>query len=95
MPATKVGKGYDFSGIYVPITTPFNKDESIAWDKLESNIKKMNSTKVKGYVVQGSTGEFCYLSTDEKIKTISKVKPLAKVILHEITVNFICNHDHD
>ena len=73
MAKQKVSKGYDFSGIYVPITTPFNNDESIAWDKLESNIKKMNSTKVKGYVVQGSTGEFCYLSTEEKLQTIERV----------------------
>ena len=69
----KVSKGYDFSGIYTPITTPFNDDESIAWDKLESNIKKMNATKLKGYVVQGSTGEFCYLSTEEKVETVRKV----------------------
>ena len=73
MAKPKISKGYDFSGIYVPITTPFNDDESIAWDKLESNIKKMNSTKVKGYVVQGSTGEFCYLSTEEKLQTIERV----------------------
>ena len=73
MAKQKLSKGYDFSGIYVPITTPFNDDESIAWDKLESNIKKMNSTKVKGYVVQGSTGEFCYLSTEEKLQTIERV----------------------
>ena len=69
----EVSKGYDFSGIYTPITTPFNDDESIAWDKLESNIKKMNATKLKGYVVQGSTGEFCYLSTEEKVETVRKV----------------------
>ena len=68
-----IQKGYDFSGIYVPIITPFNDDESIAWDKLESNIKKMNNSKVKGYVVQGSTGEFCYLSSEEKIETVKKV----------------------
>ena len=68
-----IQKGYDFSGIYVPIITPFNEDESIAWDKLESNIKKMNNSRVKGYVVQGSTGEFCYLSNEEKIETVKKV----------------------
>ena len=69
-------KGYDFSGIYVPITTPFNDDETIAWDKLESNIKQMNNSNVKGYVVQGSTGEFCYLSAEEKVKTVKKVNDL-------------------
>ena len=73
MSVRKLFKGYDFSGIYVPITTPFNEDESIAWDKLESNIKKMNASNLKGYVVQGSTGEFCYLTEEEKVETIKKV----------------------
>ena len=71
---TKVcSKGYDVSGIFVPITTPFNEDESIAWDKLESNIKKMNTLNFKGFVVQGFTGEFCYLGADEKVQTVQKV----------------------
>ena len=73
-------KGYDFSGIYVPITTPFNDDESIAWEKLESNIKKMNASNVKGFVVQGSTGEFCYLSAEEKVNTVKKVDTYLSLI---------------
>ena len=86
----KVSKGYDFSGIYVPIITPFNEDESIAWDKLESNIKKMNNSKVKGYVVQGSTGEFCYLSGEEKIQTVKKVFfPFHKITLILFTISIV------
>ena len=63
----------NFSGVYPPITTPFNEDESIAWDKLEQNLIKMNSMKLRGYLVQGSNGEYCYLSAEERVEMIRKV----------------------
>ena len=63
----------DFSGVYPPITTPFNKDETIAWDKLETNLSKMNDIPLRGYLVQGSNGEYCYLSAEERVEMIKKV----------------------
>ena len=63
----------DFSGVYPPITTPFNKDETIAWDKLETNLSKMNNIPLRGYLVQGSNGEYCYLSAEERVEMIKKV----------------------
>lgn len=44
----------DISGLYPPIATPFNKDESIAYDKLEDNIQKWNTIPFKGmlYITQ-------------------------------------------
>ena len=44
----------DISGLYPPIATPFNKDESIAYDKLEDNIQKWNKIPFKGmlYITQ-------------------------------------------
>lgn len=38
----------DLGGIYPPIATPFNKDESIAYDKLADNMRKWNSIPFKG-----------------------------------------------
>lgn len=38
----------DLSGILPPIATPFNDDESIAFDKLEENVKKWNAISFKG-----------------------------------------------
>ena len=32
--------GLDLTGVYPPICTPFNKDQSIAWDKLDQNMKR-------------------------------------------------------
>ena len=65
----------DLSGVYPPITTPFNQDESIAWDKLETNLSKMNDIPLRGYLVQGSNGEYCYLSAEERVEMIKKVQP--------------------
>ena len=39
---------HDFSGIYPPIPTPFNANESIAYDKLEFNISKWNAIPLRG-----------------------------------------------
>ncbi|KAL7645124.1 UNVERIFIED_CONTAM: hypothetical protein RMT77_003502 [Armadillidium vulgare] len=64
--------GLSLNGILPPITTPFNEDESIAWDKLEANFKKWNNFPFRGYVVEGSTGEYIYLTTEEKIELIRK-----------------------
>ena len=76
----------DLSGIYPPIVTPFNQDESIAWDKLESNISKWNQHPLTGFLVHGSNGEFCYLNTKERVEVIKKVKENAgpgKTIVEE------------
>jgi 4-hydroxy-2-oxoglutarate aldolase len=56
------------SGIYPPITTPFNSDGEIYEAKLRHNIEKLNKTGLSGYVVCGSTGESVHLTTDEKIR---------------------------
>ena len=63
----------NFAGVYPPITTPFNQDESIAWNKLEENLSKLNTMKLRGYLVQGSNGEYCYLSAEERVEMIRKV----------------------
>jgi len=67
----------DLSGVYPPIVTPFNKDESIAWDKLKSNISKWNQHPLAGFLVHGSNGEFCYLNTQERVEVINAVKESA------------------
>jgi len=71
-------KQMDFSGVYPPITTPFNaKDESISWSDLESNLDKFNRTNLRGYLVQGSNGEYCYMTDEERVEMIRKVREFA------------------
>jgi len=72
--ASSTSPSLDLTGIFPPIVTPFNTDESIAWDKLESNLEKLKSTKIRGVLVHGSNGEFVYLSTEERVQMIKLVK---------------------
>ena len=61
-------------GIFPPIVTPFNVNQSVAWDKLEANIEKLNQEPLAGYLVHGSNGEFCYLSTQEKLEAVKVMR---------------------
>ncbi|XP_071946779.1 4-hydroxy-2-oxoglutarate aldolase, mitochondrial-like [Antedon mediterranea] len=77
-------KNVDISGIFPPIVTPFDTDESIRYDYLEENIRRWNSIPFKGYAVHGSNGEFAYLSKEERVEILKHVKKFAtddKVII--------------
>jgi 4-hydroxy-2-oxoglutarate aldolase len=62
----------DLNGIFPPITTPFI-DDSVAYDKLASNIEKYGPTGLRGFVVLGSNGEYVSLSEEEKRKVVETV----------------------
>jgi 4-hydroxy-2-oxoglutarate aldolase len=63
----------DLKGIIPPITSPFIDDE-IAFDKLKSNIEKLNKMNIAGYVILGSNGESVFLTREEKIRIIAYVR---------------------
>ncbi|XP_045190999.2 4-hydroxy-2-oxoglutarate aldolase, mitochondrial-like [Mercenaria mercenaria] len=67
----------DLSGIYPPIVTPFNADETIAYDKLQQNMERWNKIPFRGYVVQGSNGEYVYLREDERVELVRRVSEMA------------------
>ncbi len=56
-------------GVYAPIGTPFVKEE-VAFDQLESNVKKYAQSKLSGYLAIGSNGECVNLSEAEKFKAL-------------------------
>ncbi|XP_003728901.1 4-hydroxy-2-oxoglutarate aldolase, mitochondrial [Strongylocentrotus purpuratus] len=64
----------DLSGVMPPIATPFDKDENIRYDLLEENINKWNKIPFRGYVVQGSSGEYMYLSKEERVEIVKRVR---------------------
>ena len=66
----------DLSGVFPPIVTPFASNQSLAWDKLEENVGKLNKEPLAGFLVHGSNGEFCYLDTREKLDMVKTVKNL-------------------
>ena len=55
------------SGIFPPITTPFDHNGDIYKVKIEHNVTKWNMTSLAGYVVCGSTGESVMLTSEEKL----------------------------
>jgi 4-hydroxy-2-oxoglutarate aldolase len=67
MPEITGGQKPDLSGIYPPIPTPFNPDESIAFDRLESNLEKWLAQPLDGVVMPGSNSEAAHLSEDERV----------------------------
>lgn len=48
--STSAVRNMDISGIYPPIATPFNEDETIAYDKLQHNMDKWNKIPLRGII---------------------------------------------
>jgi 4-hydroxy-2-oxoglutarate aldolase len=73
----------NLSGVFSPITTPF-QDGELALEKLRSNLQKWNMTGLSGYLVLGSNGETVYLNEQEKIKIIEVAResiPESKIMM--------------
>ncbi|CAG5945814.1 unnamed protein product [Menidia menidia] len=60
----------DFSGIYPPIATPFTAREAVDYEKLEENLQKYATVPFKGLVVQGSNGEYPFLTEEERLEVV-------------------------
>jgi 4-hydroxy-2-oxoglutarate aldolase len=60
----------DLSGIYPPITTPFNDDEKmeVAYDHLASNLERWKAQPLNGVVMPGSNSEAAHLTRDERLQ---------------------------
>jgi len=54
-------KSLDISGVYPPISTPFDSHEEISYDKLEANLRLWNKAPFRGrptngcFLIQAST----------------------------------------
>ncbi|XP_023276484.1 4-hydroxy-2-oxoglutarate aldolase, mitochondrial [Seriola lalandi dorsalis] len=74
----------DLSGIYPPIATPFTAKEDVDYRRLEENLQKYNKIPFKGLVVQGSNGEYPYLTEEERVEVVRTVRrslPADKVLM--------------
>ena len=61
-----------FKGVYTAIVTPFNDDESIAWDCFEKLVDFQIKNKVAGLVPCGTTGESPTLTHEEQDEVIAR-----------------------
>jgi 4-hydroxy-2-oxoglutarate aldolase len=65
------------SGIFPPVTTPFNERGEVDYAALSSNIARYNQDGLAGYVALGSNGEVVHLSTEERTRVIETIKRCA------------------
>lgn len=82
--ASKEGRKLDIAGIYPPLTTPFTAASEVDYGKLEENLYKLGALPFKGFVVQGSNGEFPLLTSSERLEVVSRVRqamPKDKLLL--------------
>ena len=81
--------GSEFKGMegaFVPIFTPYTKDDKINGDMVGKQVERLLKAGVKGFYVGGGTGEHVLLSLAERKylaeAAISAVNGRAKVIIH-------------
>jgi 4-hydroxy-2-oxoglutarate aldolase len=71
MQSTKLNA--QLSGIFVPICTPFNDDESLDLASLRFNLETYATTELKGYLALGSNGENKSLTEEEKLTVLETI----------------------
>jgi len=72
------------SGVFAPIATPFNEQGGLLLEELSSNIQRLNRSRLRGYLVLGTNGEFRSLSNHEQVEVLKAVVKTAsqdKVIM--------------
>jgi 4-hydroxy-2-oxoglutarate aldolase len=71
-------------GVFAPITTPFDENGEVAYDKLKKNMEFYAKSPLKGYLALGSNGENKSLTNIEKekvLETIIKNKGAGQVVM--------------
>ncbi|WP_135825397.1 4-hydroxy-tetrahydrodipicolinate synthase [Halorussus ruber] len=62
-----------FSGVYPAMTTPFESDDSIDFEQLRTDARRLADAGVDGLLAVGSTGESATLSHDEHVEVVEAV----------------------
>jgi len=61
-------------GVFTPIVTSFNEEGRLAHDKMASNLEKWNQTRLRGYIVLGSNGEWVFLNEKERLEVLREAR---------------------
>ncbi|WP_128477808.1 4-hydroxy-tetrahydrodipicolinate synthase [Halorussus pelagicus] len=62
-----------FGGVYPAMTTPFASDDSIDFEQLRADARRLADAGVDGLLAVGSTGESATLSHDEHVEVVDAV----------------------
>ncbi len=72
------------SGIFAPLSTPFDSNYDVDWQAFEENVAQYGLTRLAGLVVLGSNGEFALLEEEEKVRLVATARrclPQDKLII--------------
>jgi 4-hydroxy-2-oxoglutarate aldolase len=78
------GNSISLDGVFTPIVTSFDDAGNVAHDKMEFNLAKWNQTRLQGYIVLGSNGEWVFLTEQERVevlKTARQAIPQEKLLI--------------
>ena len=64
----------DLNGIIAPIPTSFDERENLALEQMANNIERWSQSRLSGFAVLGSTGEFVYLTHEEKEEVLARAR---------------------
>ena len=62
-----------FTGVFPAMTTPFRDDDSIDFETLQENVRRLERAGVAGLVPVGTTGESATMTHDEHIEVVEAV----------------------
>lgn len=63
----------DFTGVFPAMCTPFDEDERIDFETLQTDAQRLETAGVDGLVPVGSTGESATLTHDEHVRVVESV----------------------
>ena len=64
------------AGLFPPIPTPFKENGDVDYVHLQSNLNRWNQEPLNGYVLGGSNGEYVFLTPEERVETVRRVRQL-------------------
>lgn len=64
-------------GIYPPVVTFFNEDETIDYDSFSKHLERLLQSGVTGLVIHGSNGEAAHLLHEERAEVIRVARKVA------------------
>ena len=84
-----------FTGLVVAMVTPFNPDGSINFEMEKKLVQHFIDSGVDGILVSGGTGEFPFMSVEERKQVIATAVEVAKDTPVFILAGITCNSTKD
>lgn len=67
-----------FQGVVVPLVSPCFEDDSLDLDGLKSNLERLLKTDIRGFYINGGTGDAANLTREERLEIAEYVVPKVK-----------------